>query len=222
MVTVAATKAHPLDGADPSANSYGGRVGRARLYERRRLLIEAALDVFSARSGIPPTIVEVCRIAHVSSRQFYDLFDSRESLLMEIYNTTQDSARLAVRSALGTNPHEPFKARWRRAAQALVDDLAADPRRIKVTFGSLVDLSPQSEKHLHDQHKNWTDLVMGEIKIATTQGVVISRTKNYDLAITSLFGSIRAVMLAYTQGPKNNLQDVSEEIIRLVTGSLSI
>ena len=61
-----------------------GRTLAERREERRDAMLAAGLDLFGTKGYAATTVEEVCRRAYVSSRNFYEEFDNRLSLLVAV------------------------------------------------------------------------------------------------------------------------------------------
>lgn len=125
---------------------YRGLTGDERLADRRRRLLDAALDLFGTR-GYPGTRIEdLCSHAGVATRHFYEAFAGRERLLIELYDELIEEHFEALRIAL-----EADEARLERFVQngvlfALVA-WTADPRKARIAFVEVVGAGPEAERH---------------------------------------------------------------------------
>ncbi len=61
--------------------AYGGEAGDSRVARRRATLIDAALELLGASDGGSITVRGVCREAGLTTRYFYESFDSIEALV---------------------------------------------------------------------------------------------------------------------------------------------
>ncbi|RMI34895.1 TetR/AcrR family transcriptional regulator [Nocardia stercoris] len=145
-------------------HSYRGRSVSERQEERRGLFEDAALTVFAEKSYAGSTITDVCREAGLSRRQFYELYESRDQLLVEVYDRIQRDAQRVVDEALaGDDPDA--RAVIAAAVRAYVTSIAADPRRIAVAFVEIVGVSAEIEAHRAEMRRAWgAKIVAGVVK----------------------------------------------------------
>jgi AcrR family transcriptional regulator len=112
--------------------TYRGLSARERLTERKVRLLTAALDRFGGQGYSATTIEMLCTDARVSTRGFYECFDSRESLLRALYDQIVDEGANRVRRALdgadGTMP-----GLVRAGLAAYIGYMTEDERRARIT-----------------------------------------------------------------------------------------
>jgi AcrR family transcriptional regulator len=80
--------------------TYRGLSARQRLIDRKERLLAAALERFGGQGYSATTIETLCTDAKVSTRGFYECFDSRESLLRALYEQIIAAAEERVKYAL--------------------------------------------------------------------------------------------------------------------------
>ncbi len=124
----------------------GGLDEAARRAARRETLLDAALDLFSARGFTATPIETLCQQARVSTKSFYEVFDSRESCYLALMmRTTED-----MQHRLGTGVAAIPLADEVAATEALLDVLAHlfgdDPRPAIVLFGRGAATTPRVEQ----------------------------------------------------------------------------
>ncbi|MBF6480002.1 TetR/AcrR family transcriptional regulator, partial [Nocardia cyriacigeorgica] len=66
-------------------HNYAGRSVAERRAERRALFLEAGLTVFAEKTYAASSISDVCAVAGLSRRQFYEQYTGREELLVDVY-----------------------------------------------------------------------------------------------------------------------------------------
>ncbi|MDQ6648652.1 MAG: TetR/AcrR family transcriptional regulator [Actinomycetota bacterium] len=118
--------------ADPAdGRRYGGRSLPQRRADRRRRLLDAALDLFGTTgyAGVP--IERLCAAASVATRSFYEEFPGREQLLLAVYEEITSAATMAVTEALEAAPRE-LAPRVQAGLSAYVGFVTSDPRRARI------------------------------------------------------------------------------------------
>ncbi|WAC53655.1 TetR/AcrR family transcriptional regulator [Gordonia sp. SL306] len=66
--------------------AYGGEDGGSRVARRRATLVDAALELLGASDGGSVTVRGVCREAGLTTRYFYESFDSIEALVSATFD----------------------------------------------------------------------------------------------------------------------------------------
>jgi AcrR family transcriptional regulator len=112
--------------------TYRGLSARQRLSERRERILAASLDRFGAQGYSATTIETLCSDAKVSTRGFYECFDSRESLLRALYEQIITAADERVKCALdGSDGTVPGLVRAGLAAY--IGYMTDDERRARIS-----------------------------------------------------------------------------------------
>lgn len=105
-----------------------GQTPDERRAARRARLDEAALEVIGGRGWQEATMTEICRVAGLTERYFYESYRSREQLYLALIDRLADELREAIFAAASAAPASP-EARVRAAAGAVVAVLVGDPRK---------------------------------------------------------------------------------------------
>ncbi|WP_280244072.1 TetR/AcrR family transcriptional regulator [Nocardia abscessus] len=115
------------------SGTYRGASTAERREDRRRRLLDAALDIIGTQGLSALTVRGVCEQAKVGPRFFYEAFPDLDALasgvLGEIQQAALDRAKAAVAETAGT-PGDRIRA----GVAALIVELTDDPRRAKVAF----------------------------------------------------------------------------------------
>jgi AcrR family transcriptional regulator len=125
---------------------YGGRDVSERQAARRARFLEAGLDLFGGERGYRATrVTDVCNTAGLSTRQFYEEFDTLEALLAELHLVIHDEADQALAAKPpGFQDLGPVaQARW--SIRALLTAITDDPRHTRIAFVEVIGVSPRLE-----------------------------------------------------------------------------
>ncbi|MEV6772446.1 TetR/AcrR family transcriptional regulator [Nocardia sp. NPDC051030] len=113
--------------------TYRGTTTGERREQRRRRLLDAALDIVGTQGLSALTVRGVCELAKVGPRFFYEAFPDLDALaaalLDEVQGEALDSARTAMTDTQGT-PEEKIRA----GVAALIIAVTDDPRRANIAF----------------------------------------------------------------------------------------
>lgn len=115
-------------GSTTDGRRYKGRTGEERRAERRARLEAAAMEVAATRGWSQATMTEICRVAGLTERYFYESFGSREELYAALVDDLDRELRAAAFDAIAGEDLEPA-ARVEAAIRAIVALYVADPVR---------------------------------------------------------------------------------------------
>ncbi|MDJ0395389.1 TetR/AcrR family transcriptional regulator [Rhodococcus sp. G-MC3] len=117
-----------------SPRTYGGVDGSARVAERRRILVEAGLDLLGTTE--PELSVRgVCRQAGIVSRYFYESFADKNALMEAVYDHVIGDITTTTLAAVTASPNSE-RERVHAAVHAIVRLIAEDPRRGRLLFSA--------------------------------------------------------------------------------------
>ncbi len=115
----------------PVDRPYRGVSAEDRRSGRHARLVGAALDLVGERGVAVVTAEAVCAQAGLTKRYFYESFPDRDALLVTLVEGILDDVRVAIADALGEATAD-VGSRVGATVRALVDTLAADPRRARL------------------------------------------------------------------------------------------
>jgi AcrR family transcriptional regulator len=129
-----------VTGATVGGRVWGGMSAAEREARRREQFLEAGLDVFASAGWNDATVAAICRAAHLSQRYFYELFESREALLIAITEQIAADVEHVIRDGAEI-PGTP-EERARRIVVALAEHFATDPRVVRVALVESLATAP--------------------------------------------------------------------------------
>ncbi|MPY81303.1 MAG: TetR family transcriptional regulator [Actinophytocola sp.] len=88
-----------MSGRSRPVNAWGGLSAVDRRAQRRAQLLAAGLEVFGTVGYAGTSVRQICRVAGLTERYFYESFGAREGLLLAIRTETFLLARSAVAAA---------------------------------------------------------------------------------------------------------------------------
>ena len=106
-----------------------------RREQRRQALLDAALELFAQRGYLSTPIEELCRTAHVSTKSFYGVYDSREACYLDLMRRTTERVLFAMAEAITRESFDDPAVAQRHLIDALAHLMADDPRGAVVLFG---------------------------------------------------------------------------------------
>jgi AcrR family transcriptional regulator len=194
---------------------YAGRGPSERKAERRRRLLEAGLQVFGTTPWEHAGIALLCATARTGTRGFYDEFDSREALLLdvatEIVLTGVDRLQAALASAPPT-----LEAKVSAGLTSYLRYLTEDPRRARVAYAAV----PSAGALLGARHRaaaGFAELIATE---AAEVGVASRAVGNplLALALTGAVGELMGYWAATTPPPP--VEPIIDELVALFLAAL--
>ncbi|MFE6527009.1 TetR/AcrR family transcriptional regulator [Streptomyces sp. NPDC057794] len=199
---------------------YGGKSAEERQAERRRRFLDAALDLFGGAPGFrATTVAALSEAAGLSTRQFYEEFRTLEDVLAALHLEVNGWAEAAVLEAAARAVDLPLPERVTAVFRAYAGSLAADPRRIRITFVEIIGVSPRLEQQRLARRAGWVDLICAEAAEAAARGEAAPR--DYRLAATGFIGSVNGLLHDWSAGWVDaTLDEVVDELVRQLLGIL--
>lgn len=200
--------------------TYGGLSAGERRAERRERLLRAGLALFGTEGYAASSIEKLCTEAGVSTRNFYEEFNSREELLIALHDRIIEQSFQAVQSALAEADDTPLRERFTRAVRAFVTTTASDPHWARLTYVEIIGVSNTVEKHRIAWRRRWSEFLVSEAKRAVARGEAEDR--EFDLGAVALIGAVNELVHHWSQsGGKRSLDDVIAEIVRIATAAVT-
>lgn len=114
---------------------YGGKTGDQRRRERRRALVDAALDIWREQGWAAVTMRGVCAQARLTDRYFYESFANRDELLVAAWDEIRDETLGMLGRTVLDHADRPPLEQLRAALRAIVPLVRDDPARAQILFG---------------------------------------------------------------------------------------
>ena len=147
----------PPSASGPIGRRYGGVDPQDRQRQRQARLIEAGLAVFGDQGYHHSTVRDVCGRAQLTSRYFYESFDSMEALFRAVYISVNRELMQATVLTLAQCEPQPEKLA-EAALRTFLTFVRDDPRRARVALidalnagegmASVTDQTTQDFAHL--------------------------------------------------------------------------
>jgi AcrR family transcriptional regulator len=208
--------------ATPEAGRrYGDKTAAERHDGRRARLVEAALDSFQEHGYAGTSIEQLCARAGVSTRSFYEHFESREQLLIALHDDLNARALEAVAVAVAAEDPDDLRARAHAGARAYFEVITTDPRWARIAVVESVGVSPEAEHHREVAIGRFADLIELETSRLAEAGIVPKR--DFSLTAAALVGAILGLVNTWTATPDwaGRVDDVIEEAAELIVAAAS-
>ncbi|WP_067840254.1 TetR/AcrR family transcriptional regulator [Nocardia lijiangensis] len=206
-------------GAVRSRHSYAGQSVAERQVERRALFFDAALTVFAEKTYAHSSVTDICAVAGLSRRQFYEQYTDREELLVEVYDRIHEQARDAVAQALVTAGATEPRVLTDVAIRAYIEAVVGDIRKAKVAFVEIVGVSEAVERHRAEVRDRWGAVV--EAAAASLPGV---RTPpgGWRVAMAAFIGAVNGLVHQWSLDDPRPPVDVLVDVLTTLLTALAL
>ncbi len=204
-----------LSEAAAEGRSYAGRRPHQRRAERHERLLEAGLQVFGTVGWDDATIGLLCATAKVGTRAFYEEFDSREELLLEVASGIVLEGVAILQHAVAAAP-PTLEGKVRAGLSSYLRFLTDDPRRVRVTYGAV----PRAGSLTGERHR--ASQGFAELIAAEAGGLAVAPRALGNpllaLALTGAVGELLGYWAATTPPPA--VDALVEELVQLFLAAL--
>jgi AcrR family transcriptional regulator len=150
-------------GAAPGRR-YGGVDKDERQRQRRQRLIEAGLAVFGEKGFHATTVRNVCHHAELTSRYFYESFESMEALFEGVYAHVNAELMRRTMAALQSSPMVPEKLA-ETALRAFLTFIQEDPHRARVVLIDALTVGAGASRVSQESNKDFARLIASFIEM---------------------------------------------------------
>ena len=179
---------------DVESRRYRSRTTSERRAERRDRLIEAGTQAFASDGYSNTTIEQLCAMAGISARNFYEEFGSKEELLHALYDDINARAVAAAASALIKADPMDLKARAGAGVTAYLKTMTADRRLARIAHIESVGVSAEMEAHRQAALDVFASLIRQEAdRVAAAK---LTAKRDFSLTAIALVGAIRGLAVA--------------------------
>jgi AcrR family transcriptional regulator len=128
---------------------------RQRQTERRRLLLDAALELFGTRGYADTSIERLCQTAGIGTNSFYELYPNKEAVMVGLYGQVTARFRQAVADEYLAHRDDPDPIR--PLVSAFVHEAVDDPRVARVAFIEAAGISANVEEQRRRTRNDFVD-----------------------------------------------------------------
>ncbi|MDO9621847.1 MAG: TetR/AcrR family transcriptional regulator [Moraxellaceae bacterium] len=197
-----------------TARSYAGLGKEERIAQRRERLMDSALVLFSEQGYAKTNIEQLCNHSKVTARHFYELFSSKEDLLLALYQNIIAQLSHAVSDAVSATD-QCIEEQVVSAVQALVTHYLQDQRLARIGVLEVVGVSERMELVRRAAIHGIARVIESYLNALCQQAALPAR--NYELASIALVGGINELMADWlTRENPCSLNKLSDEITYLV------
>ncbi|MEV6431166.1 TetR/AcrR family transcriptional regulator [Nocardia sp. NPDC051463] len=198
---------------------YAGQPVEDRQRQRRARFLESGLTVFARDGYANSSVGAICKDAGLSSRQFYEEFTGRESLLLELYQQIDKESRDAVTAALDKKADATALEIIDASVRAYVEAIGSDPRKARVALVEVVGAGPKVEKYRLELRRVWGALLASAAEDAAMHGEI--PTGDYEMRVLAIIGAVNYVVDSWSGAdPRPPLDDVIRVLSRVIMGAV--
>ncbi len=193
------------------ARRYSGQSADERSAARRERLLGAARTLIGTQ-GFPAMSVErLCATAKVSTRTFYELYDNKESIFLDLYERilarSLDHAVASLTETTGRHMRERVPA----ALLAYLGPMIEDPLAARIAFVEIMGASQRLEERRLEFREGLVRLVESEGSVAVERGEITPR--DFRFAALALTGAANAIIYDWARRPDGESVEVLERAL---------
>jgi AcrR family transcriptional regulator len=184
-------------------------------------MLEAGLELVGTRGYRATTIEALCAAAGVSTRNFYEEFGSRESLVIALHDEINARVFSTVVAALEGSEPDDVAGRVRAATSAYFEVMTSDRRWAQITLVESVGAGPDAEAHRRAAIDRFVALIEAEAGRLSTAGLAPDR--DFHLTAVALAGALNGLINTWTADPNwdETIPEIVAEATRLVVLALT-
>jgi AcrR family transcriptional regulator len=200
--------------------SYGGVPLAQRREDRRARLLAAGVELFTSTGYQQTKITELCAAAGMSNRGFYQEFETKEALLLELYVRTNQLAYDHVSQTLTSLATADPAARIDVLVDVYLAAVTADPRLARLNYVEAVGVSPAVEALHVEWVGRWSELIEQEADRAAALGLAPRR--DFRLTTIMIVGAITGLLREWqTHTARYPVAEIAAEAKALILASIT-
>lgn len=204
-----------------SERRYRGLPPEVRQADRLHRFREAGLDAFATSGYMNSSVPEICKLAGLSTRQFYEEFSSREGLILDLYGRIHAEARARVLEAVDGASDRSYRGLATVAVAAYIHSIGDDPRRARLVLAEVVGLNPKVEKARELCAADWSALIENVARASVPEGH--EPIGGYRLMMVGLIGAINALAKDWSErSPRQPMSELIDVIIPLMLAMMGM
>lgn len=198
---------------------YSGLSAVERAEARRSRLLEAA-HILIGRDGFAATSIEhICSTAKVSTRDFYQHYDRKEAILLDLFGQITTRSLVGAVDMLAATAGQSARERVTTAIRAYVYPMVEDPHAARITIVEVLGAPARIESRRLKVRDAIVDLIVSECTAAVERGDL--RDRDFRFAALALMGSTNAIIYDWIRGPDRPVEQLVEQLADLAVTILA-
>ncbi|MFD8690560.1 TetR/AcrR family transcriptional regulator [Streptomyces sp. NPDC059651] len=179
----------------------GARAARDPAWVRAQLMA-AGRTLFAVYGYARTSVEDLCASAQVEVQYFYREFESREALLVDLYDEVATRGMRASETELTAEGMEtcPTEERVRRLFDAYVRAVTRDAKETRVAFVEVLGVSRQMDEHLTRWRSVWVEFLTQEAERARGRGHMVDG--NLAVVVKVLTRSVDELLAHHGRRPR--------------------
>lgn len=171
-----------------------GRTRRASAIreQRRGLILDAAVRVFSALGYHQTRVADIIEEAGIARGTFYLYFESKNAIFLELLGDLLTHLRDSVRGVDTTAGAAPVTAQLFASVRGLLQTLASNRALTTILIREAVGLDEETDKMLMGFYESLHDLIAESLERGQQMGVI--RPLDVNIVASCILGSIKQVL----------------------------
>lgn len=196
--------------------TYGGETAEERHVRRRAALLQAGIELFGTHGYAGTRVERLCNLAQVSTRNFYELYPSKEAAFLDVFEHLIETSYQGVVDALVLTAERPMPERITQAFSAYLHPLFDDMRTARIAFVEIVGLSPSVESRRTEMREELIALIEEQSRSAVERGEIAPR--DYRFAVLALTGACTVTVHDWvTRRDERTADQMRDQLIALAT-----
>ncbi len=191
-----------------NVHRFRGVASEDRRVQRRRMLIDAGIEIFGTRGFHATTVKEICAQAKLTERYFYESFANREALYAAVYEQMTGRLRDAMVTAL-IKPERAVGILARSALTTLFGAMRDDPRLVRILFVDVFTVS-----HDVNQLSMRTTRSFAELIKAMIEGLYPDPKRSPSDTFLIANGLLGALLNTIMHWAYNGYQESLDDVVR--------
>lgn len=182
-------------------------------------MMDAALELFGTDGYRVTSIEKLCAAAAVSTRNFYEEFTGRETLLIAIYERIMNIGYDAAIEAANNLSSDTVIERMDTGMAAFIEATFADPRMARIAYVEILGVGPAVE----ERRLQWRQRAYAEFAELTSWMVEGRQAVDRDYTLTAMAYSGAFNELVYEwarNGTSVPVAEVVTELSRMVRAAI--
>lgn len=201
------------------ARTYGGVAPEQRRADRRERLLLAALELFTSTGFQAAKIADLCALAGVSTRNFYEEFAGKEDVLRTLHDRINSLALEHVTAELDRLAGKDVVTRIGRLLDVFIETITSDPRLSRLNYVEAVGVSAELEAQHQEWVDRWANFIEAEARHAADSGLAPDRS--YRLTAIALVGAATGLLREWqAHDPPLPVEDVAGELRALMLAAI--
>lgn len=205
--------------SEPVARVYSGQSAEERDASRRDRLLAAARTLIGTQGFAATSVERICASAKVSTRHFYQLYDNKESVFLDVYERILAPSLTGAVESLAETEGRPMRERVPAALLAYVGPMIEDPHAARIAFVEIMGASSRTETRRLEFREQLVALVEAEGGAAARRGEV--RDRDFRFAALALIGAANAIIYDWALAPDRPAASLERDLAALAVTLLA-